>query len=273
MNGKKPYEGIVTEAEMMTLIENISNTAHVEWDEYDMGDNEKASYPMWKAVVASEGDTYEDFLNYFKAAKAKMSGKDVVVTDDEKVGIVEPEDDFEEQTEVSLTESATPVFGGEDLAAKVRRLMNRPLVASDNSGVVKPKSEGMPTKTTKQVTEVDSTKESKPEIDVAKKAPKAGVGVVKPSDAFNTQTKVDVTAGKGLTKGPNQLSDNSGIVKPKAEGFKSSAKPEIKIDASKPIAAEIDKAAKSVKPTVGMIKPKGDLNPNPKPITFKDFLK
>lgn len=272
MNGRKPYEGIVSDQVMMSLIENINKTANVEWDDYTI-EGEEVSYPMWKATVAQEGDTYEDFLKYFKESREKMNGKDVIVEEDDNVGIIEPEDDFEKQTEVSLTESATPVFGGEDLAAKVKRLMNRPIVVSDDTGVVKPKAEGMPTKTTKQVTNVDATKATKPEVDVAKKAPSAGVGVVKASDAFSTQTKVDVTDGKGLTKGPNQVSDMTGVVKPKAEGFKSSTKPDVKIDSSKPLAAEIEKAAKASKPSVGMIEPKGDLNPKPKPITFKDFIK
>jgi len=272
MNGRKPYEGIVSDKEMMSLIENINKTAHVEWDDYTI-EGEEVSYPMWKATVSQEGDTYEDFLKYFKESRTKMTGKDVIVEDDDNVGIIEPEDDFEKQTEVSLTESATPVFGGEDLADKVKRLMNRSMVISDDTGAVKPKSEGMPNKTTKQVTNVDSTKENKPNVEIAKKAPNAGVGVVKPSDSFTAQTKVDVTDGKGLTKGANQLSDMTGIVKPKSEGFKSTTKPDVKIDSSKPLAAEIEKAAKASKPSVGMIEPKGDLNPKPKPITFKDFIK
>lgn len=262
MNGRKPYEGIITESEMMTLIENIDSTKDVEWSEYEI-DGEKLSYPMWKAVVSSEGDTYEDFLNYFKEAKKKVNSKDLVVVDDEMVGVVEPEDDFETQTKVDVfTESASNglIFSGEDMVTKIKRLMGNNHVVSDNTGVVKPSSEGMPTKSTKQVTDVDSTKGNKPEFDIAKKAPTVGVGVIKPTDAFHQQTKVDVTSGSGLTKGPNQVSDQTGIVKAKSEGFSSSAKPEIKIDATTGT-VEVKKAASNVKPSVGMIKPKDDINP------------
>ena len=273
MNGRKPYEGICTESQMLALIENIDKTKDVEWSEYVV-DGEELSYPMWKAVAASEGDTYEDFIKYFDAAKKKTSSKDVVVTDDEKVGSVEPEDDFDDQTEVDVfTESASPlIFNGEDLVSKVRRLMGNNHVVSDNSGVVKPKLDGMPTKSTKQVTEVDATKENKVEADVAKKATKAGVGVVKADDAFVAQTKVDVTDGEGLKKGPAQLSDMTGVVKPNAVGFKGSAKPDIKVDATK-TTIEIKDAPKDANPKVGMIKPDSDIKPNPKPITFKDAIK
>lgn len=273
MNGRKPYEGICTEAQMLSLIENIDNTKDVEWSEYVV-DGEELSYPMWKAVAAAEGDTYEDFVKYFDAAKKKTNGKDVIVSDDDKVGIVEPDDDFDDQTEVDVfTESASPlIFNGEDLVSKVRRLMGNNHVVSDKSGVVKPKLDGMPSKTTKQITDVDSTKENTPDVDVAKKAAKAGVGVVKATDAFTTQTKVDVTAGDGLKKGPAQLSDMTGVVKSSAVGLKGSTKAEIKVDATKST-IEIKDAPKDANPKVGMIKPDSDIKPNPKPITFKDAIK
>lgn len=273
MNGRKPYEGICTEAQMLSLIENIDQTKDVEWSEYVV-DGEELSYPMWKAVTAAEGDTYEDFVNYFDAAKKKSNGKDVIVTDDDKVGVVEPDDDFDDQTEVDVfTESASPlIFNGEDLVSKVRRLMGNNHIVSDNSGVVKPKLDGMPTKSTKQVTDVDSTKPNTPDVDVAKKATKAGVGVVKATDAFTTQTKVDVTAGDGLKKGPAQLSDMTGVVKPNAGGLKGSTKPKIKVDATKST-VEIKDAPKNATPKVGMIKPDSNIKPNPKPITFKDAIK
>lgn len=272
MNGRKPYEGICTESQMLALIENIDGTKDVEWSEYVI-DGEELSYPMWKAVAAAEGDTYEDFVNYFDAAKKKINSKDVVEVDDDKVGCNEPDDEFEDQTEVDVfTESASPlIFNGEDLAAKVRRLMGNNHVVSDQSGVVKPKIEGMPSKSTKQVTEVDSTKPSYADVDVAKKAPKAGVGVVKPDDAFTAQTKVDVTAGSGLTKGPNQVSDMTGIVKPKANDIKSSTKPAINVDSTKST-VETKDAPKNGAPKVGMIKPDSDIKPTPKPITFKDKI-
>jgi hypothetical protein len=273
MNGRKPYEGICTEAQMLSLIENIDNTKDVEWSEYVV-DGEELSYPMWKAVAAAEGDTYEDFVKYFDAAKKKTNSKDVIVSDDDKVGIVEPDDDFDDQTEVDVfTESASPlIFNGEDLVSKVRRLMGNNHVVSDKSGVVKPKLDGMPSKTTKQITDVDSTKENTPDVDVAKKAAKAGVGVVKATDAFTTQTKVDVTAGDGLKKGPAQLSDMTGVVKSSAVGLKGSTKAEIKVDATKST-IEIKDAPKDANPKVGMIKPDSDIKPNPKPITFKDAIK
>lgn len=273
MNGRKPYEGICTEAQMLSLIENIDNTKDVEWSEYVV-DGEELSYPMWKAVAAAEGDTYEDFVKYFDAAKKKTNSKDVIVSDDDKVGIVEPDDDFDDQTEVDVfTESASPlIFNGEDLVSKVRRLMGNNHVVSDKSGVVKPKLDGMPSKTTKQITDVDSTKENTPDVDVAKKAAKAGVGVVKATDAFTTQTKVDVTAGDGLKKGPSQLSDMTGVVKSSAVGLKGSTKAEIKVDATKST-IEIKDAPKDANPKVGMIKPDSDIKPNPKPITFKDAIK
>lgn len=270
MNGRKPYEGICTESQIMSLIENIDNTKDVEWSDYVI-DGEKLSYPMWKAVAASEGDTYEDFLKYFSAVKSNQ--KEPIKTDDEKVGIVKPEDDFEDQTEVDVfTESATPtlIFGGEDLAAKIKRLMGNNHVISDKTGVVKPTSEGMPSKTTKQVIDSDSTKPNEAVVEIAKKAKAASVGSISPSDAFTAQTKVDVASGKGLSKGPNQVSDQTGIVKPKSD-FGGSTKPEIKIDATKTV-VKTENAPKKANPSVGMIKPESDIKPNPKPITFKNMI-
>jgi hypothetical protein len=266
MNGRKPYEGICTEAEMLTLIENIDRTPDIEWDDYEI-DGEKLSYPMWKIVTTNT--SYDEYLKYFDAAK-KNNAKVGVTTDDEKVGIVEPDDAFEDQTEVDVfTESTSSIFA-ENIIDKMKKLMSNNHVVSDNTGVVKPKLDGMPDKKTSQITSTDSTKESTPDVTIAKAAPKAGVGVVKPSDAFNTQTKVDITDGKGLTKSPNQLSDKTGIVKPQSEfGGKTAAK--TTIDASNST-VEIKDAPKSAKPSVGMIKPDSDIKPKNNPISFKDFL-
>lgn len=274
MNPRKPYEGLINEDEIMKLVSNIDNTPNVEWADYNI-DGDTVSYPMWKAVIASEGDTYEDFIKYFNETRKKMDNTKSVESDDEMVGVVEPDVEFDEQNIPCITESIETglVFGGEDLAVKVKRLMSRPLVASDKTGVVEPKSEGMSKKTTKQVTEYDSTEENKPKVEKAKTAPKAGVGVVKAHDDMGKQNSVDVYKARGEKKGEFTVSDKTGVVDPKSEGFKNGAKPVIKTDSSTAIKATVEKAAPSPKAGVGVVKPTSTVKASPKPITFSDFLK
>ena len=54
MNPRRPYDGLISEQDMLTLIENTNKTPNLEWDEYETGDD-KMSYPMWKAAVAHPG--------------------------------------------------------------------------------------------------------------------------------------------------------------------------------------------------------------------------
>lgn len=274
LNPRRPYDGLITEQDMLTLIENTNKTPNLEWDEYTNGED-NVSYPMWK--IANPCNTYEEWLDYFDAKRKSQT--EPVVADDQKVGIVKPSDAFDnEDNEVEpLTESVTKnglVFGGEDLADKVARLMNKGHVLSDKTGAVKPKSEGMPSKTTEQITNVDNTKKSEPEMDAAKKNAKPAPGFIKPSADLGTQTKVDVFAGKGLTKGDHELSDKTGVVKPKSEGMPSKTATQVTDhDTTKDHEPEIERAAAAVKPTPGFIKPKGgDLANKATGITFKEYL-
>ena len=108
----------------------------------------------------------------------------------------------------------------------------------------------------------------------AKKNAKPAPGFIKPSADLGTQTKVDVFAGKGLTKGDHELSDKTGVVKPKSEGMPSKTATQVTDhDTTKDHEPEIERAAAAVKPTPGFIKPKGgDLANKATGITFKEYL-
>lgn len=258
MNSRKPYQGMINESEMMSLIENINKTPNVEWEEYVI-EGESVSYPMWKTAIAQEGDTYEDFLDYFKESKNKSKIDEVIIEDDENVGVVDADmEPLNEGVSIGL-------FGGMNIVDKINQLMKQ-----DKSGSVKAFSENMPNKKTAPVIDNDQYAPSKPDVEIAKKASTPSVGGVKATDAFQAQTKVDLKGTAPTKGGDSVLSDKTGSVTVKTGDMpKGTTTKTVNNDVSTPNKVEIEKAAKAATPTVGMIKPNDAFSAQ----SFKDIIK
>ena len=151
-----------------------------------MKEMNKKLFPFWTPVSDDGYETYTDYDTYLSARDKALKSMNKELSDES--GAVKPKDEMGKQTLV-IPKGKTVEYDDSSITAVVSKALKdqKETKLKDNTGVVEPKSEGMPKGKTKQVTETDTA--SKVEIDSnAAKGKENNVGAVKPKAEMKTVT-------------------------------------------------------------------------------------
>lgn len=290
--GNQPYE-LPTNTDLEAVLsKNLDHINPVEMREKEVS-GKKTLFPFWVPVKDAEGISFTDYKKYLSGKEKALDIK----AQKDKVGIVQPkketksyEDDniidriegiINKHNKTSLSDNtgAVKVVKNDlkdtktnkqvidnkvgEIKSEVEKSAKAP---ASKVGVVKPKSEGMPTGTKSQIIDNKVGKPTEVEVDKSAKS-KTGVGAVKPKAEMGKQTKVDVTDGSKKSTG-----ENVGVVKPKSEKMDTKTSKQVIVNkVDKAVEPKVEKAGKPSGDKVGSVKPKSDMVKQNVSINFDKF--
>lgn len=202
-NKKSPYKDVTNQ--FKEILEKTSQP--LEWNEYET-ENGKFTLPFWK-VVSSSGQSYEEFMKWYKAQKSHNK-------DDLSGAVVVPKAEFDLD---STTESTVSTDYKVQIEKNLENLKKTKKFSdlTDKTGAVKPKSDV-------EVNKIDEVKNTK-----LKKEDKDQTGVVSPK----SDVKVNKVDGFSTTKLKKEEKDQTGVVKVQSE-FETGNSVKLDNDFSKP---------------------------------------
>lgn len=291
--GNQPYE-LPTNTDLeKVLSQNLDQINPVEMREKEVNGN-KTLFPFWVPVKDAEGISFTDYKKYLTG---KEKALDIKAKKDQ-VGIVQPKKESKSYEDDNIIDKIEGIINKHNKtspfdnsgAVKVvkndltdtktsKQVINNKVgvnkVEVDKSakapaskvGVVKPKSEGMPTGTKSKIIDNKVGEPAKVEVDKSAKS-KTGVGAVTPKADLGKQNKVDVTDGSKKATG-----ENVGAVKPKSEKMDTKTSKQVTVNkADKVVEPEVEKAGKPSGDKVGSVKaPKSEVKANPQGINFDKY--
>jgi len=290
--GNQPYE-LPTNTDLEAVLnKNLDHINPVEMREKEVS-GKKMLFPFWVPVKDAEGISFTDYKKYLSGKEKALDIK----AQKDKVGIVQPkketksyEDDniidriegiINKHNKTSLSDNtgSVKVVKNDLKDTKTNKQVTNNKVGAIKTeveksakapaskvGVVKPKSEGMPTGTKTKIIDNKVGKPTKVEVDKSAKS-KTGVGAVKPKAEIGKQTKVDVTDGSKKSTG-----ENVGVVKPKSEKMDTKTSKQVIVNkVDKVVEPKVEKAGKPSGDKVGSVKPKSDMVKQKVSINFDKF--
>jgi len=290
--GNQPYE-LPTNTDLEAVLnKNLDHINPVEMREKEVS-GKKMLFPFWVPVKDAEGISFTDYKKYLSGKEKALDIK----AQKDKVGIVQPkketksyEDDniidriegiINKHNKTSLSDNtgSVKVVKNDLKDTKTNKQVTNNKVGAIKTeveksakapaskvGVVKPKSEGMPTGTKTKIIDNKVGKPTKVEVDKSAKS-KTGVGAVKPKAEMGKQTKVDVTDGSKKSTG-----ENVGVVKPKSEKMDTKTSKQVIVNkVDKVVEPKVEKAGKPSGDKVGSVKPKSDMVKQKVSINFDKF--